>query len=469
MKSIVVPLVALFMWLGVGVTLVTFAEEFRPNIIILLSDDMGWGMTGLNSGGVIKTPHLDTMAGNGVHFTQFYAAYPNCAPTRASVLTGRHPLRMGINSIGKRLPEAELTLAEILQQNGYHTAHFGKWHLQGPSKSIPIKGFERKGKGPTNNPMQLHMKHPGVHGFKTWLTSTNYNDLDPAFGNQDGVVKTFKGDSSDVLIAETLRFIEQSANHKVPFFAFVCYGSPHDRPFKSLPEDYAVHKNHVLGEVVGMDRSVGTLREGLRKLGIEKDTLILFCSDNGANGGMFEGTPYAEVYNGNFRGSKSTIWEAGIRSPGILEWPGRIEAGQVVDLPASTMDILPTLAGILNIEIPAGPGPLDGIDIWPYLRGEKTEPRPPIPFWNLIKNPNRLMKQGGHAALVDGKWKLHINPSNTRMTAEPLQASMLFDLEADPGETTNVADQHPELVKRLQSMLKDWQIDVGNDPGRSKP
>ena len=153
-------------------------------------------MTGLNSDGAIKTPHLDKMAQAGIHFSQFYAAYPNCAPTRASLLTGRHPLRMGINSIGKKLPTEEVTIAHVLSQAGYRTGQFGKWHLQGQQeikKATTCRSLEEE-----HNSGYTEQLNPGTHGFTHWSASPNYYDLDPSFIHHDGTATTYEGDSSDV-------------------------------------------------------------------------------------------------------------------------------------------------------------------------------------------------------------------------------------------------------------------------------
>ena len=217
-----------------------------------MADDMGWGQTGYRNHPILKTPNLDAMAANGLRFERFYAGCPVCSPTRASVLTGRSPNRAGVLSHGYALRLQEKTIAQALKQAGYVTGHFGKWHLN---------GF----KGPGAPVLKSDPHSPSAFGFDEWVSVTNFYDLDPLMG-RNGEVDSLKGDSSDIAVSEAVKFLKKHATSQQPMFAVVWFGSPHS-PFKSRPEDQAAFKslnetsaNHY-GELVALDRAVGTLRQ----------------------------------------------------------------------------------------------------------------------------------------------------------------------------------------------------------------
>lgn len=401
--------------LASGLSLTAMAQE-RPNIVLVMADDQGWGQVGYNGHPVLKTPNLDAMAEAGLRFDRFYAAGPVCSPTRASVLTGRTHNRTGVPTHGKRLCLQEKTLARALKQAGYATAHFGKWHLNGVrGPGIPILGDDEN--------------HPGHYGFDTWLSVTNFFDLDPLM-SRNGRFEAFKGDSSEIIVAEALKYM--AAQKDEPFFAVIWYGSPHnpmralDRDRENLPDD---RLGHHLGEIVGIDRSVGMLRQGLRKLGIEKDTLLWYCSDNG-------GLDIDPDACGPLRGHKGSVFEGGIRVPGIVEWPGHITP-MITDVPASTMDIFPTLVDLLDLPADAMLSVRDGESIRSLFSGEMPERSRSIPFV-FLKN----------AALIDGNYKLL--SQNQRKD----DAWELYDLGKDPGETRDLSQDLPERFAQMKAQAR---------------
>ena len=248
------------------------AAADRPNIILVMADDQGWGETGYNHHPRLKTPNLDAMSESGLRFNRFYAGAPVCSPTRAAVMTGRSCYRVGVPEHGYALRHQEVTLAQTLSKAGYQTAHFGKWHLNGlRGPGVPI--FK-------HDPF-----HPGTFGFDHWLSVTNFYDRDPLL-SREGTIEDFQGDSSDVIIAEAIKHIEKQATSDKPFFTVIWYGTPH-APFKASADDYRPFEDldessmHHYGELVALDRSIGNLRSSLRDLGIEKRTLVWYCSDNG--------------------------------------------------------------------------------------------------------------------------------------------------------------------------------------------
>nr|WP_299381155.1 sulfatase-like hydrolase/transferase [Allomuricauda sp.] len=391
-----------------------------PNVILIMTDDQGWGQTGYYNHPILKTPNLDKMAENGLRFDRFYAGAPVCSPTRASVLTGRSCVRSGVPEHGYPLRRQEKVLSQALKAQGYATGHFGKWHLNGM-------------RGPGAPIFKDDTHSPGAFGFDTWLTVTNFFDVNPVM-SRNGEFEEFQGTSSDIIVEEALKFIETAVDGNRPFFTVIWDGSPHS-PFVAMEEDVKGlehlkprSKNHY-GELVAFDRSLGTLREKLRELQIAENTIVWFCSDNGGLPGM---KPESV---GGLRGNKGNLWEGGIRVPGIIEWEGKITPG-ITDFPATTMDIFPTIADILGLPKHTMLKPSDGISLKPLLenKGPGTRKKP-IPF--IFR---------GKAALVDNEYKLMV-------TSIEEQTFQLFNLEKDKKESTDISLAEP---KKFKSMKKDF-------------
>ena len=431
----------------------------RPNVILMMADDLGWADVGFNGGKTISTPELDEMAASGVILERFYAAAPVCSPTRGSSLTGRHPYRLGIPFANKgHLKGEELTLAELLLKSGYRTGHFGKWHLgtltqtekdanrggpKGAADYSPPQDngfqvcFSTESKVPTWDPMLKPAK----------ATSKGWNALtDPSKGksygthywNEDGekVSDNLEGDDSRVIVDRVLPFLSDSVAAKKPFFAVVWFHTPH-LPVVAGPEYFSMypdakddHHRNYFGCVTAMDEQVGRIRAKLRELGVAENTLLAFCSDNGPEGK--KGDPgRAEP----FRGRKRSLYEGGVRVPGVIEWPGQIEAGSRCETAVVTSDYLPTIAKLVGAEPVVKP--IDGTDLMPLLAGAEREEG--IGFQSQTQ-----------AAWHQGNWKIY--------RAKEKGAWELYDLADDPSEKQNLADKHPEKVVELAARFEVWQI-----------
>lgn len=409
-----------------GLASLSAASASRPNVVLVMADDMGWGETSYNRHPILKTPNLDAMAASGLRFDRFYAGAPNCSPTRASVLTGRSNDRTGVVDHGYALRRQEKTLPRAMQEAGYRTAHFGKWHLN---------GF----RGPGAPVLANDDHNPGEFGFDEWLSVTNFFDRDPLMGRK-GKIEEFTGDSSEIIVSEALHFIAAGRDSGKPTFSVIWYGSPHG-PFIASAEDKADFgsldsnsQNHY-GELVAMDRSIGALRRGLRDLGIAENTLVVFCSDNG---GLPNLTPETV---GGLRGFKNSIFEGGLRVPAIIEWPGVIKP-RITKYPACTMDLFPTIVEAVGLSKNVLSTPIDGVSLVSLFAHDAARREKPIPF-----------RHRGRAALIDDRYKL-LAQNITNGVFE------LYDLETDPKETKNIAQQQPELTVRLRSALLEWNRSV---------
>lgn len=406
------------------------ANTPRPNIVLVMADDLGWGQTGYYGHPILKTPNLDAMAARGLRLDRFYAAGPVCSPTRASVLTGRTHNRTGVLSHGYALHLQERSLASAMQAAGYATSHFGKWHLNGV-------------RGPGVPVLASDPYHPGRFGFDHWLTVTNFFDMNPIMSRM-GEFEEFHGDSSEIIVEEALKHISQSVREGRPFFTVIWYGSPHS-PWEAFRYDQIAGETdrsaHHHGEIVAMDRSIGALREGLREFGVEHDTLVWFCSDNGG----LPGVGHDSV--GGLRGNKGSIWEGGIRVPAIIEWPARVRH-RVTSFPASTMDIFPTLIDLLQLPDELMLPQHDGISLRRLLGNDVNDVRDnerdseeqrrdkPIPFYYQRK-----------AALIDNDLKI---------VQEKVGSGkyLLFDLKEDKTESHDLFASRPDAAKRLAIQLE---------------
>ncbi len=395
-----------------------------PNVILVMADDQGWGETSYNGHPLLKTPELDAMAANGLRFDRFYAGAPVCSPTRAAVLTGRSCYRVGVPEHGYALRHQETVLPKVLADAGYNTAHFGKWHLNGlRGPGVPI--FD-------HDPF-----HPGTFGFQYWLSVTNFYDRDPLM-SRNGQIEDYRGDSSDVVVEQAVDHIGKLAKQDAPFFVVIWYGTPHS-PFKASEEDASAFehldeqsKQHY-GELVALDRSVGTLRQSLRRLNIEKDTVLWYCSDNG---GLPKITPDT---TGGLKGNKGTIDEGGLRVPGIIEWPGTIEPRRT-NYPASVMDMMPTILELADTQHPTPNRPADGTSLTRLFGGENQAPR---------RVPALYFRYKKMAAMVDNDWKI-----STRQLADgPFK---LYHLVEDPSETTDVSAENRKRKQRMVKQLQAW-------------
>jgi arylsulfatase A-like enzyme len=395
----------------------------RPNIILVMSDDQGWGQMGYYNHPFLKTPHLNEMAQNGLRMDRFYAGAPVCSPTRSSVLTGRANDRSAVFAHGFPMRRQEKTLAQALQMAGYNTAHFGKWHLDGlKGPGVPILAEDNR--------------NPGFFGFKEWLSVSNFFDINPLMSH-NGKIAEYIGNSSDVIVNEALEFI--LGHKKNPFFVVIWFGSPHE-PWRALPEDKSNFpknieemKQHYLGEIVEMDKSIGLLNLKLKEMGLDENTLIWFNSDNG--GVSFGGKEGV----GGLRDFKGSVYEGGLRVPCIIKWPAIIKGGTISHFPASTMDIFPTIAAICDLPDAVFVRPIDGKSIWPLFKGKAGEYRnDPIPF-----------KYRNQGAFIDNDYKLLAENIDKKEYA-------LYDVKKDKSETKNIISLHPSRAQKMISNYEQW-------------
>jgi len=458
---------------GVSLTAVGCSQDLKklsavkPNIVLCMADDQGWGDMAYNGHPVLKTPHFDAMAVTSLRFDRFYAAAPVCSPTRGSVLTGRHPNRFGCFKWGYTLRPQEITIAEALKTAGYVTGHFGKWHVGSARKGSPV--------------------NPGASGFDEWFSAPNFFDNNPIL-SREGVAVQTEGESSMVTVDAAIEFIRKHVQTAQPFLAVVWFGSPHG-PHKAFDEDRTHYANqpdnlqHFYGEITAMDRAFGKLRSELRSLGIHENTILWYCSDNG-------GLPKIGATGG--RGNKGTVYEGGLRVPALLEWPVRIQQPRITSMPCTTSDIYPTLLDITNVHIKNQPH-LDGISLVPLFDSDIEKRSKPMGFWDYpikgIRTPSlawmtellEAQKMGkepddsshlrldagaitkqypedsfpGHAAWLDWPWKLHCIQAETgTVTYE------LYNLTDDPEELSNLAGQRKERAALMKSALKEWQVSV---------
>ena len=415
-----------------GIAILLFAGGIikaadQPNVILIMADDMGWGQTGYRGHPVLKTPNLDAMAAAGLRFERFYAGAPNCSPTRATVMTGRTHDRGAVLNHGYSLHRQAKTIAQAMQKAGYATGHFGKWHLNGFS-------------GPGAPIFANDTHNPGVFGFQTWLSVTNFFDRDPIL-SRNGKFEEFKGDSSEIIVDEAIKFIDQQAAAKKPFFTVIWYGSPHS-PFVAGEADKVafdglneLSQNHY-GELVAMDRSIGKLRESLKKGGLAQNTLVWFNSDNGGLPGVNPGTV------GHLRNFKGSMYEGGLRVPGIIEWPAGIKTPKITETPACTVDIFPTIVDVVGLPEDSILKPVDGMSLKPLFGGDLMTRPKPLGF-----------RHTGKGAWIDNDWKI-VKPRIVGAKVE------LYNLKDDPSEKKDLASEHPEIAARMEKQLMEFSASV---------
>ncbi len=401
------------------------AAQRPPNVVLIYCDDLGYGDLHCY-GSNLRTPSLDRLASEGVRFTNFYSANPVCSPSRAALMTGRYPTRVGVPRVlnpkdTTGLPDSETTIAQVLKKANYKTMCIGKWHLGHLPQYLPTnRGFDEYFGIPYSNDMNPRVL---LHNMETVEAEATLETLTPRYTGQ------------------ALRFIERSKDS--PFFLYMPHTYPHI-PLAASARFRGKSAEGLYGDVVEeVDWSVGEVLGALKKHGLEKNTLVLFSSDNGP---WFQGSP------GRLRGRKGSTYEGGVREPFLARLPGRIPAGRVCEGIGSTMDILPTVAKLVSAPLPEKA--LDGIDIWPLLAGEKKElDREALLYfdnWNL-------------QCARKGRYKLHIARYNTMAYNPapaagrrnlPLRPAELYDVLNDFDESYDVAPEHPDIVKDLQARIE---------------
>ncbi len=439
----------------------------RPNVMIVLCDDLGYGDLGCYGHPTIQSPNIDRLAGQGLRLLSCYSAAPVCSPSRAGLMTGRTPHRVGIyNWIPLKSPmhlkRNEITLATLLRDAGYATCHVGKWHLSGDLTD-------------SSQPQ------PGDHGFDYWFSTQNNaipSHRDPeSFVRNGKPVPKLKGYASQLVTDEAIHWLRDVRNQSRPFFMFVCYHEPHepietDPRFSRLypdegkrspydPSTSSLAAHH--GNITQMDFHFGRLLRELDQQQLSSNTLVIFTSDNGP--AITRMHPHGSA--GPLRGKKGEVYDGGIRVPGIVRWPGRIEPGTTSSVPVSGVDWLPTVCSVVGIDAPDDRA-LDGTDASPLFRGRPLTRSKPL-YWQFnyaFSKPK--------VAFRDGRWKLvatltgeelkitaDLRESHQRIFGEAeLDAIELYDLETDVGEQHEQSRERSELLRQLRQRFESLYREV---------
>lgn len=445
---------------GIGGIGMPFAKEpaaKKPNFVIIYCDDLGYGDLGCFGSKEAKTPNLDSLAKSGVRFTNWYSNSPVCSPSRASLLTGRYPMRAGVPRIlgGRRglagLPPTEVTLATALKPLGYRTAIFGKWHLGTAEEYRPnAHGFD-----------EFFGFLAGCVDYYShiyyWGQGRGENPVHDLWHNDKEVWENGRY-LTELITEKAVEFIKRQRNQ--PFFLYVPYNAPHypmhapkkylDR-FANIPPDRRI----MAAMIAAVDDGVGEIVKALKQVGQYENTVIFFSSDNGPSNetrNWLDGRvdPYLGGSAGIFRGHKGSLFEGGIRMPAIMSAPGRIPAGKVCHKVGAMMDIFPTFIEFAGGKLPTGRS-IDGISIQQMVVEGAKSPHHRL-FWEYA----------GQLAVRQGEWKLVLNGKLDFSQTQP-DAVHLSNLETDPGEKTNLADKHPSLVEELTAAVQGWFAELRSD------
>lgn len=441
----------------------------RPNIILCMADDQGWGDTGYNGHPHLKTPHLDKMSREGVTFNRFYSAAAMCSPTRGSVYTGRNPYRFGITFAMKGMLEpTEITITSVLKKAGYTTGHFGKWHLGTLSKKKGNQNrwgafgedperyycppwerdvdvsFVTESKVPTWNPLV----HPGPIKTKEKIDpeiiaqagKPYRNDYFTGEGRTE--TKNTRGDDSRVIMDRVIPFVETSVEDRKPFFSVIWFHTPHSpvvggEPYRAMYPGRSEDEQHYYACITALDAQIGRLRTRLEELGIEKSTMLWYCSDNGP---ARQGSPRHVGSAKQLSGYKLSIQEGGIRVPGLLVWPERIQKPVTIDTPCVTSDYFPTILDALGIELPKD-RIYDGVNLWPIISGKVKERKKPIGFLN---------KDAKESVWMEHRYKL----------VRTQKGDALYDIIEDPSEKKDIVSTRSRTANRLKKELDAWREGV---------
>jgi arylsulfatase A-like enzyme len=419
----------------------------KPNVVFIMVDDMGYADLGCYGSKVLNTPNLDRMAAEGMRFTDAYSGCTVCAPARSALMTGKHlgHAKVRGNTGGIPMPASETTVAEVLKSQGYATGGFGKWGLGDiATEGVPEKnGFDRF--YGYYHQIHAHYYYPEYlirNGKKEFLEGN-------AGGNQQAY-------SHYLICEEAKRFIRE--NRDKPFFCYCPWTPPHGR--YEIPEDDAAWQKYKDREGWGrnakvvaamtemVDRNVGEILDLLKELKIDDDTIVFFCSDNGASE-RFEGTLDS---CGALRGRKRDMYEGGIRVPMVVRWPGRMKAGQVSDLPWYFPDVMPTVAELAGAETPPD---IDGISVVPTLLGKGAQRKHECLYWEwpfYDWGTKAYVADGLEQAVRSGHWKM--------LRHSRSEAWQLYDLANDIGEQHNLAGEHPEVVRRLEEWIAANRVEM---------
>ncbi|MCM8534186.1 MAG: sulfatase-like hydrolase/transferase [Lentisphaeraceae bacterium] len=420
----------------------TFGQDLKqnlPNIVLIMADDLGYGSLSCYGSDWIQTPNIDKLAANGVKFTDFHSNGPMCTPTRAALLTGRYQQRCKwvkaeeLSPIFQKQRQAnvkqrwawgisleELTIAEVLKSKGYKTALLGKWHLGYDFKFHPQnQGFD-----------EFRGFIAGAVDYHTHISTSGMKKLDWWKGK---VIENEEGYATDLLTTYAVNYIKE--NQRNPFFLYLTHGAPHT-PIQGRNLSKKKSKAETYKEMIEvLDESVGKIVQTLKETSLEKNTLVIFCSDNGAQ--LFGSLKQ----NGKWQGTKGSMFEGGHRVPAIMSFPGKIPVGTIINKPAMSMDLFPTFLELSQASLPRN-HLLDGHSLWPQICGKEENPS---------RNLHWLF--GSKWAVRQGSWKL---------IGKGKQATTLVNLDDDPQEKSNLLKNHPERTKTLSELHRQWIKSVGN-------
>ncbi len=443
-----------------------------PNVVIIFTDDQGYADVGVFGAKGFKTPNLDRLASQGRIFRNFHVAQPVCSASRCALLTGCYPNRLGIHgalgpnsSVG--ISDQEMTLAELLKQKGYATGMFGKWHLGDSPKFLPNQhGFDRYFGLPYSNDMwPLHPDFVNL-APNSERRKANYPDL-PLWEDDHVLIPNVGHAEQEQLTTwyteRAVQFIE--TNQKKPFFLYVAHNMPHV-PLHVSDKFRGKTSRGLYGDVIAeIDWSVGRIMDALKRCGVEKQTLVIFTSDNGP--WLSYGTHSGSA--DPLREGKGTCWEGGTRVPCIMRWPKQIPAGTESQDMLMTIDLFPTVARLTGAPLPKHP--IDGLDVWPLISGRKGAVNPHPAYWYYFEN-NQLQS----VVSGDGRWKLMLQHKYRTLKGrtgrtdgmpiayeqQALSAPELYDLKLDPFETRNLAQEHPERVQSLEAEAEKARGELGD-------
>ncbi|WP_165698940.1 arylsulfatase [Bremerella volcania] len=432
------------------------AAAERPNVVLIMTDDQGYGDVGIHGNQVLRTPNLDRFAREGTQLTQFYCS-PVCAPTRAALMTGRYFYRTGVIHTSRgaaRMASDEKTLAEVFQDAGYVTGIFGKWHL---GDNYPLR--------PQDQGFQESLVHKS--GGITQPPDQPNDYFDPLLWNNGHPVQA-QGYCTDVFFTAAIDFIKQSRD--VPFFAYIATNAPHTpliveeaawKRYADQGQDETTAKVYAMVE--NIDENFARLLETLDALKRRENTIVIFLTDNG---------PQQKRFNGDLNGRKSMVLEGGIHVPCFVQWPARLKGGSKVNTRHAHIDWLPTLIEATGIQADL-PNKIDGVSFWPQLTGKQREIQPRNLFFQVHRG---LEPEPYHnAAVVGERYKLVMNVGSfgkARLTDVPEKQRtgiQLFDLSEDPSEQNDLAEQMPDKVQQLTKAYDGWFADVKASRGFSPP
>ncbi len=439
-----------FLFLLPLLALACTAGAAPPNIVLMMADDLGYSDLGIYGSRENQTPVLDKMAAEGLRFTDFYAASGVCSPSRAAFLTGRFSVRAGVyswihTSHNMHLRREEVTIAELLRDGGYDTAHVGKWHL----------GYDlEKGSGDGPN--------PGDHGFNYWLATGN--NANPSHHNPDNFVRNgvalgeVEGYSSQIVVDEAIGWLDNHRDREKPFYLNVWFHEPHMRvasPEKYRRRHLGTERPDYYGCIENMDNAIGRLLDKLGDMGVAGDTFVVFTSDNGS---------YMKGSNDPFSGRKTTLWEGGIRAPGIMRWPGRIQPGSVAGTPAGLVDLLPTVCDIARVKLPHD-RTLDGVSLTPLFAGEGIAREKPLYWFYSPSRPVCVIRDGDYSMIADPDIELSRNNMFLEEYIGPIKRAKLvnfrlYNLRRDPAQQTDLAAAEPAVFARLKKAILELHADV---------